>query len=89
MTGKFMSREAIRNTRKAMEAVNSRQRRAGTDFAVNTIACGCSDPGCGAFHRVDTERPLPTIDEAVTTMKAKKRSAKRPKLQPTRRSPGE
>jgi len=76
MSGKFLSREALRNTKKAFEAVNSRQKRAGTNFAVSTVPCGCSDPGCGAFHRVETDRPLPTTEEAIQTLKAKKAISK-------------
>jgi hypothetical protein len=76
MSGKFMRRDAVIDTQKGMEAVNSRQRREGTRFAVRTVACGCPDPGCGAFHVVETSRPLPTTDQATATLKTKKKRKK-------------
>ncbi|MDR2012517.1 MAG: hypothetical protein LBQ20_05650 [Rhodanobacter sp.] len=76
MSGKFLSGYALRNTKKALEAVNARQKRAGTNFAVSTVPCGCSDPECGAFHRIETDRPLPTTEEAIQTLKAKKAAGK-------------
>jgi hypothetical protein len=72
MAGKFMQRDAVIDTQKAMEAVNARQKRAGTLFAVRSTACGCPDPGCGAFHVIDTSRPLPTAAQADATLKQRK-----------------
>ncbi len=78
MAGKFMRRDAVIMTQKGMEAVNSRQRRDGTQLAVSTVPCGCPDPGCGAFHRIEPERPLPTPQQAIETLKARKKAARKP-----------
>jgi len=59
------------NTIKRIEATNSKQKREGTRFAVTTFVCGCSDPSCGASHQIGN-RPLPTADEAIQTLKTKK-----------------
>jgi len=88
MAGKFMQRTAVIGTIKGLEALNSRQKREHTNFAVRTVQCGCSDPGCGAFHSIDKDRPLPTTKEALNTLrqkKAEKRTAK--KLKPATRRP--
>lgn len=81
MSGKFLRRAAIIDTLKGMEAVNSRQRRAGTRYAVRTVNCGCPDPGCGAFHVIETERPLPDAAAALATLRARKRLARRARQQ--------
>jgi hypothetical protein len=74
MAGKFMKRAAVIDTLKGSEAVNSRQKRDGTKFAVRTVQCGCPDPGCGAFHVIEKARPLPTQEQAEATLKLKKRA---------------
>jgi hypothetical protein len=74
MAGKFMKRAAVADTLKGKEVVNSRQKREGTNFAVRTVQCGCPDPGCGAFHIIEKERPLPTSKQAEATLKLKKRA---------------
>lgn len=76
MAGKFHDRVGIRNTIKRIEATNSKQNREGTNFAVATFVCGCSDPACGASHQVQSNRPLPTTEEAIETLKAKKAQTK-------------
>jgi len=72
MSGKFMRRDAVIDTQKGMEAVNSRQKREGTNFAVRSVQCGCPDIGCGAFHVVEASRPLPTPQQAEATLKQRK-----------------
>lgn len=72
MAGKFHDRAGMWNTIKRIEATNSKQNREGTNFAVTTFVCGCSDPACGASHQIQSNRPLPTTEEAIETLKAKK-----------------
>ncbi len=69
MTGKFMRRAAVIDTQKGMEAINSKQKREGTRFHVRTVQCGCPDANCGAFHVIETDRTLPTSDQAVETLR--------------------
>lgn len=76
MSGKFMRRNAVIDTLKGLEAVNSRQKREGTHFAVRTTQCGCPDDNCGAFHVIETDRPLPTAEDAVKTLRDKKKLRK-------------
>lgn len=71
-----MRRAAVVYTLKGLEAVNSRQKREKTHFAVRTVQCGCPDDNCGAFHTIETHRPLPTTEEAVKTLRDKKKLQK-------------
>lgn len=73
MAGKFMNRNAIINTIKSQERVNAQQKRDGTNFHVEAVVCQCSDPDCGAFHRIDTERPLPSRAESEKAIKQHKK----------------
>lgn len=76
MAGKFHDRTGMWNTIKRIEATKSKQSREGTNFAVATFVCGCSDPACGASHQIQSNRPLPTTEEAIETLKAKKAQTK-------------
>lgn len=69
-----MNRSAVIDTLKGSEAVNSRQKREGTNFAVRTVQCGCPDPGCGAFHVIEKARLIPTKEQAEATLKLKKKT---------------
>jgi hypothetical protein len=74
MTGKFLKRAAIIDTIKSEERINSLQARSGGKrYHVETIPCGCSDDNCGAFHRVATDRPLPSPEEADETLRSSRR----------------
>lgn len=49
--------------------MNAQQKRNGKiRYHVDTVPCGCPDPNCGAFHRLRTDRPLPTTEEAKATL---------------------
>lgn len=73
MAGKFLTRNAIVNTIKSQERVNSQQKRNGTNNHDRAFACQCPDPDCGAFHTVDDERPLPTRQQCDEILKNHKR----------------
>lgn len=72
MAGKYMRRGAVIETLKSEERTNAIQKRNGTSFAVTTTVCGCPDPNCGAWHTIREERPLPSSEEAVATLKRRK-----------------
>lgn len=72
MAGKFMGRDAVINTIKSAERTNAMQKRNGTSHPVHAVVCGCSDPHCGAFHRIVKDRTLPTREEADATLKTVK-----------------
>ena len=75
MSGKFLKRNAIIDTLKSAEKVNSMQAREGKErFHVDTIPCGCPDDNCGAFHIVRTDRPLPSPTEADATLLVQRRA---------------
>jgi hypothetical protein len=75
MAGKFLKRNAIIDTLKSAEKVNSIQARQGKErYHVDTVPCGCSDDNCGAFHIVRTDRPLPSATEADSTLLAQRRA---------------
>src|SRR4051812_23896605 len=66
MAGKFLKRDAIIDTIKSEERMNALRRRAGlTRHPVHGASCGCSDPGCGAFHWIDRETTIPAPKEVV------------------------
>jgi hypothetical protein len=74
MAGKFLRRNAIIDTIKSEEAMNSLQARSGDRrYHVDAISCGCPDDNCGAFHRLREDRPLPTPAEAGETLRARRR----------------
>lgn len=72
MAGKFMGRDAVVSTIKSAERTNAMQKRNGTNHQVHAVVCGCSDPHCGAFHRMVEGRTLPTPEEADATLKGAK-----------------
>ncbi|GKT20114.1 hypothetical protein AVHY2522_24820 [Acidovorax sp. SUPP2522] len=81
MSGKFMGRDAVISTIKSAERTNAMQKRSGTNHPVRAVVCGCSDPHCGAFHRLVKDRTLPTREEAdaiLKTIKLERRSARGP-----------
>ena len=77
MAGKFLKRGAIIDTKKSEERMNAQQKRAGrARYHVRVTSCGCPDPKCGAFHVLDSTRPLPNAAEAVATLKGNKAQRK-------------
>jgi hypothetical protein len=77
MAGKFLKRNAIIDTLKSAEKVNSIQARQGKErYHVDTVPCGCPDDNCGAFHLVRTDRPLPSPAEADETLLARRRATR-------------
>jgi hypothetical protein len=78
MVGKFLKRNAIIDTLKSAEKVNSMQARRGKErYHVDTVPCGCPDDNCGAFHVERTDRPLPSATEADATLLARRRAKRR------------
>lgn len=74
MAGKFMRRAAIIDSVKSEQATNARRRRDGlTRHPVRGYACGCPDPGCGAFYVIDTGRTIPTAAECRALLAAHNR----------------
>ena len=74
MAGKFMKRDAIISTVRGLDRIQAVRKRKGlTRHPIRTAACGCSDEGCGAFHVIDTDRTLPTPEEAVADLQAHSR----------------
>lgn len=79
MSGKFLKRNAIIDTIKSEEKMNSMQARdGGTRYHVDTVACGCPDDNCGAFHVKRTDRPLPSRSEADATLLARRHGKRIP-----------
>ncbi len=74
MSGKFLKRNAIIDTIKSEERMNSLQKRSdGPRYHVDTVSCGCPDENCGAFHAIRADRPLPTARQADETLRARRR----------------
>lgn len=77
MAGKFMRRAAIIDSVKSEHATNARRRREGlTRHPVRGYACGCPDPGCGAFYVIDTGHTIPTAPECRALLVADNRTRK-------------
>ena len=84
MTGKFLRRSAIVDSIKSEHRTNAIQKREGmTMHPVTVTSCGCPDPNCGCWHTIQTERTIPTPEEADAdlaaankTRKASKRASK-------------
>jgi hypothetical protein len=77
MAGKFMRPEAIADSLRCEQATNARRRRDGlTRHPVRGYACGCPDPGCGAFYLIDTTKLIPTALECRTLLAADNRARK-------------
>lgn len=65
-----MRRNAIIDTIKSEERTNSIQKREGlTNHPVRATVCQCSDPNCGAWHDILTDRALPTSEECDEILK--------------------
>jgi hypothetical protein len=81
MAGKFLKRDAIIDSVKSEQRTNAvRKRRGLTRHPIRGASCGCPDPGCGAFHWIDTERTIPTAeaaDAALAADKAVRKATKR------------
>lgn len=79
MSGKFLRRNAIIDTIKSEAKMNSLQARSGgARYHVDTVPCGCPDDNCGAFHRMRTDRPLPSPSEADAILLARRREKPNP-----------
>ena len=77
MAGKFMRRAAIIDSVKTEHAVNARRRREGLiRHPIRGYACGCPDPGCGAFYLIDTTSVIPTAAECRALLTAHNRGRK-------------
>jgi hypothetical protein len=77
MAGKFLKRNAIIDTIRSEEKMNSLQARSDApDYHVDTVPCGCPSDDCGAFHVMRTSRPLPTPNEADATLRNRRREAR-------------
>jgi hypothetical protein len=77
MAGKFLKRGAIVDTVKSEHRSNAIRRRSGlTQHPVRVTSCGCPDPNCGAFHVIETERTIPTAEEAAALLAEDKKACK-------------
>ncbi len=77
MSGKFLRRNAILDTVKSEHRTNAFQKREGlTRHPVTVTSCGCPDPNCGCWHTIQTERTIPTAEEADALMRAEKKARK-------------
>jgi hypothetical protein len=90
MAGKFLKRGAIIDSVKSEHRTNAIRKREGlTRHPISAHSCGCTDPNCGAFHLIRTERTIPTTEEAIATLvrdkKARKTSARVQKVHVTRK----
>ena len=66
MAGKYLRRGAIVDTIKSEHRTNAIQKREGlTQHPVTVTSCGCPDPNCGCWHTIQTERTIPTPEQAV------------------------
>lgn len=73
MSGKFLKRNAIIDTIKSEQKINSMQKRSGgQQYHVDTVPCGCPDDNCGAFHVIRRDRPLPSPNDAIATLKSRR-----------------
>jgi hypothetical protein len=87
MAGKFLKRGAIVDTVKGEHRTNANRKRSGlTQHPIRVTSCGCPDPNCGAFHVIETERTIPTAEEAdarlVEDKKARKAHSPRRRRRP-------
>lgn len=77
MPGKFLRRNAIVDTVKSEHRTNAIQKREGlTRHPVTVTSCGCPDPNCGCWHTIQTERTIPTAQEADVLLRAEKKARK-------------
>lgn len=72
-----MRPEAVADSLWCERATNARRRREGlTRHPVRGYACGCPDPGCGAFYVIDTGHTIPTAAECRALLAADNRVRK-------------
>ena len=77
MAGKFWSRGALVHLIKSQERSNAIQKRDGlTRHPVRTTVCGCTDPDCGGWHTILTDRNVPTEDECRSILQHEKAKRK-------------
>ena len=77
MPGKFLQRGAIVDTIKSEHRTNAIQKREGLiHHPVTVTSCGCPDPNCGCWHTIQTERTIPTPEEAVESLAGDKKARK-------------
>jgi hypothetical protein len=77
MAGKFLRRGAIVDTIKSEQRTNAIQKREGlTQHPVTVTSCGCPNPDCGCWHTIQTERTIPTSEEAIARLVSEKKSRK-------------
>jgi len=70
MSGSFLRPKEIYDLKKSEERTNAiRQREGKENFHVHTVVCGCSDPTCGGWHKIDESRKLPTKEECEQLLK--------------------
>jgi hypothetical protein len=81
MAGKFLSRDAIIDTVKSEARTNAIRKRSGLEkHPLRVTSCGCPDPGCGAYHTIDTSRTIPSPEECAARLvvdNQRRRSEKR------------
>jgi hypothetical protein len=80
MSNPFLGRAAIVDIIKSRERTNAIQKREGlTEHPVRFTVCGCSDPHCGGWHTIETDRKVPTQDECAQILQADSSARKRAK----------
>jgi hypothetical protein len=80
MAGKFLKRAAIVDLVKSEHRTNAQRKRAGlTQHPIDATVCGCTDPACGGWHEIRTEKTIPTAMEADASLKDNKRESKKVK----------
>ena len=83
MAGKFLRRGAIIDTIKSEQRTNAIQKREGLKkHPVQVTSCGCPDPNCGAWHTIQTDRTIPTEEEAKQLLAQDKQKRKYRKPHP-------
>jgi hypothetical protein len=77
MAGNFLKRDAVIDTVKSEHRINAIRNRDGlSQHPVRVTSCGCPDPSCGAFHVIETERTIPTAEEADAHLADDKKARK-------------
>lgn len=80
MAGKYLGRGAIIDTVKSEHRTNAIRKRKGlVRHPISAHSCGCTDPNCGAFHLIRTERTIPTCEECGKLLKANNKVRKQTK----------
>jgi hypothetical protein len=82
---KYLGREAIVDAIKSEHRVNSlRKRLKLKSHPIRFTVCGCTDPGCAGWHRIDLTVKEPSESEVKAIIKTGKSKYKGEK-HPTRR----